>query len=81
MREAVRWGAILALLLFLLAAAGYRAQLEHRRLLTLQAEHAALLARVRALEAQLAAREDPKRVLEAAREAGFVPMAEGRWAR
>ena len=80
-RVALRWGFLLAGLLTLLAVLGYLAQSERRRLWALEQEQVALRARARALEAELWARKNPKEVLRQAKEAGFVPMAEGRWRR
>jgi len=75
----LRWGFLLAALLFLLAVVGANVQAKRRALTELRAERAALVARLAELEAELAARKNPKRVLEWARRAGFVPLAEGRW--
>jgi len=80
-RAALRWGFLLALALLALAGLGYRNQLERQRYLALRAEHQALTARVRALEAELAATQNPKDLLRWAQEHGFLPLAEGRWAR
>jgi len=77
----LRWGFLLAGLLLLLALVGANGQAKRRALAELRAERAALAARVAELEAELAARKNPKRVLEWARRAGFVPLAEGRWTR
>ncbi len=77
----LRWGFLLAGLLVALALLGAGAQERRRTLLALRAEHAALTARVAELEAALAERKNPKRVLDWAKRAGFVPLAEGRWAR
>ncbi len=77
----LRWGFLLAGLLLLLALVGANAQAKRRALAELLAERAALVARVAELEAELAARKNPKRVLEWAKRAGFVPLAEGRWGR
>jgi len=67
----LRWGFLLAGLLLALALLGGVAQERRRAIRELRTEHAALTARVAELEAALAG----------ARRAGFVPLAEGRWAR
>ncbi len=78
---ALRWGYLLAGLLFLLALLGVRGQMERARYRALRSEHAALVARAAALEAAYAEATSPARVLAWARAHGFVPLAEGRWAR
>ncbi len=78
---ALRWGYLLAGLLFLLALLGARVQTERTRYRALLGEHQALAARVAKLQAAYAQATSPARVLEWARAHGLVPMAEGRWAR
>jgi len=78
---ALRWGYLLAGLLFLLALLGARVQTERARYRALLSEHQALTARVAELQAAYAQASSPARVLEWARVHGFVPLAEGRWAR
>lgn len=78
---ALRWGFLLTGLLLLLALAGASNQLKQRKLTELRREHAALVARVAELEAALASLKNPKAVIRWAEKAGFVPLAEGRWAR
>ncbi len=79
-RAALRWGFLLSGLLLLLALLGHRSQIERRHYAALRAEHRALTARVRSLEAERAAAENPKALLRWSREHGFLPLAEGRWA-
>ncbi len=78
---ALRWGFLLAGLLFALALLGARAQLERARYRALFAKHLALRARVGELEAAYAEATSPARALAWARAHGFVPLAQGRWAR
>jgi len=77
----LRWGYLLAGLLLVLALLGAKSQMTRKQRAALLAENAALRARIAELEAELTDRQNPKRVMEWARGAGFVPITEGRWAR
>jgi len=79
--NALLLGALLAAGLFLLSFLGWRVQKERERVWALTAEQRELKARVAELRAELSAAQNPKDLLKEALSDGFVPLAEGRWAR
>jgi cell division protein FtsL len=73
-------GFLYLLALLLLSALGHRNQMEKARLARLEAQLEALSQREEALLKEAWAAAKPHRVLDWAKEQGFVPMSQGRWA-
>ena len=80
MRTALRMGLLYLLALLLLFALGHRNQMEKARLARLEAQLEALSQREEALLKEGREAAKPHRVLDWAKEQGFVPMSQGRWA-
>jgi cell division protein FtsL len=80
MRTALRMGFLYLLALLLLFALGHRNQVEKARLARLEAQLEALSQREEALLKEGWKAAKPHRVLDWAKEQGFVPMSQGRWA-
>jgi hypothetical protein len=80
MRTALRMGFLYLLALLLLFALGHRNQMEKARLARLEAQLEALSQREEALLKEGWEAAKPHRVLGWAKERGFVPMSQGRWA-
>jgi len=80
MRTALRMGFLYLLALLLLFALGHRNQMEKARLARLEAQLEALSQREEALLKEGREAAKPHRVLDWAKEQGFVPMSQGRWA-
>ncbi|WP_243089837.1 hypothetical protein [Thermus neutrinimicus] len=80
LRAALRFGLLYLLALLLVFAVGHRNQMEKAH----QAEMGEELARLKAQEEALLKEgwqaTQPHRVLSWAKEQGFVPMSQGRWA-
>ncbi|ALJ91066.1 hypothetical protein [Thermus aquaticus] len=80
MRTALRMGFLYLLALLLLFALGHRNQMEKARMARLEVQLEALSQREEALLKEGWEAAKPHRVLDWAKERGFVPMSQGRWA-
>ncbi|MCS6869176.1 MAG: hypothetical protein NZ846_08830 [Thermus sp.] len=79
MRTAWRFGLLYLLALLLVFALGHRNQVERAHLHALESQLQKLQAQEEALLKEGWRASQPHRVLEWAKEEGFVPMSQGRW--
>lgn len=77
----LRFGLLYLLALLLVLGLGHRNQMEKAHLAQMKEELARLKAREETLLKERWQATEPHRVLSWAREKGFVPMSQGRWAR